>query len=331
MTAPLYPVSDHCDGRRFFNPDRSAERTFGEVLRWNLNRVRVPWPSTYPTITTPDVHTPVGRGQVRVTWIGHATFLLQYPGLTLLTDPVFSQSCSPIPFLGKGFNRVQPPALGLTDLPRIDVVLLSHDHYDHCDLRSLRELVDLHQPSALTPLGNGDLLRRAGFSAAKITELDWWQSHPLAESGARLTVTPAQHWSKRLSSKRNQRLWGGFHIQGPNAGPAVYFVGDTGYRPNLFNAIPQRLGPPHLALIPIGAYEPRWFMREQHCDPAEAVAIHRECGARQSLAMHWATFRLADDGYTEPGTTLAAAVRAAGLPTDCFNASWPGSCTLISA
>lgn len=315
--ATAFPISDHCDGQRFFNPRGHINRTWSDVLKWRRTSKGQPWPASVEIDTAPPPPPPAGDG-LACTFINHATFLLRWANLSVLTDPVFSACAGPFGRLGP--RRVHPPGVALNDLPAIDVVLLSHDHYDHCDLPSLRALSRRHAPIAITPLGNGALLRRAGFAAEKIIELDWWQRHELP--GLTVTLAPARHWSNRLSGQRNHRLWGGFHLQA--TAHSVAFIGDTGYDPEFFKTIRQRLGAPDLALIPIGAYEPRWFMAPQHCDPAEAVQIHLDLGARQSLGMHWGTFQLTDEAREAPLTELAAAIHAQGITPEAFRAIPPG-------
>jgi L-ascorbate metabolism protein UlaG (beta-lactamase superfamily) len=316
MAAP-FPLSDHCDGQRFFNPRRHEERTWRDILSWKLSGQPSPWPvrSAHPPRPTE----PLAGQRLAATWIGHSTFLLQTPAGNLLTDPVYSDRVGPGGLIGP--RRVQDPGVDFTDLPAIDVVLLSHDHYDHCDRATLRRLWQTHAPLGVTPLGNAPLLRSAGFAPERIVELDWWQSHTAAP-GLELTLTPARHWSNRLRGPRNSRLWGGFHLKTPQA--CAYFAGDTAYDELFFAAIRTRLGPPDLALIPIGAYAPRWFMAAQHCDPTEAVQIHRELGAGLSLGMHWGTFQLTDEGVGEPPRELARALIAAELHADTFRVCAPG-------
>lgn len=317
MPAP-FPISDHCDGRRFFNPRRHEDRTWFDVLRWKRAAQPGPWPARVPSAarSTPPA---LAGARLAATWIGHATFLLQTRAGTVLTDPVFSDRVGPFNRLGP--VRVRPPGVAFDDLPAIDVVLLSHDHYDHCDHPSLQKLWRRHAPLAVTPLGNAPLLRAAGFPPDRIVSLDWWRSHT-TPAGLAVTATPARHWSNRLSGPRNGRLWSGFHLRTPDT--SVFFAGDTAYDDEMFTGIRQNLGAPDLALLPIGAYLPRWFMKEQHCDPAEAVQIHRELGARTSIGMHWGTFPLTDDGYEDPPRELAAALAAAGLPGSAFLACAPG-------
>jgi L-ascorbate metabolism protein UlaG (beta-lactamase superfamily) len=259
------------------------------------------------------------------TWINHASFLLQAHGHALLIDPVWTDRVGPFGMLGP--RRVHPPGLRFEDLPRIDTILLSHDHYDHCDLATLRRLARRHPDARfITPLGNGSLARRAGFSANAIDELDWWESVSLHNGGS-VQLTPARHWSNRLRGLRNRRLWGGFRLH--LGGRSFHFVGDTGVDDALFREIHTRCGPPDLAAIPIGAYEPRWFMAAQHCNPAEAVALHRALGARTSVAMHWGTFPLTDEGRLEPVRALDEAVREANLDRDAFRVLAPGESVIV--
>ncbi len=304
-----FPPSDHFNGKTFFNPDH-VNRTWLDVLRWRRTSRPAKWPASVPLSPHPPPVAPRGDAWT-ITWIGHATFLVQTAQGNFLTDPQFSHRCGPFGRLGP--PRVQPPGLPLEALPRIDYLLLSHDHYDHCDLPTLRSLARRHDPLVVTPLANAPLIRRGGLR--RIVELDWWTRHALA-SGVTVTLTPARHWSNRLSGRRNARLWGGFFVN--HRDRAWWFASDTGYDATLFASIRQRLGAPDVAMIPIGAYEPRWFMAPQHCNPAEAVQIHRDVGARTSLAMHWGTWPLTDEARDEPVQALAAARTAAHVSADAF-------------
>ncbi len=310
MSTP-FPLSDHCDGQRFFNPHHHDDRSWRDVWKWKRHAQRGPWPSRLPS-TPSSKPTPLANSPLAATWIGQATFLLQTRVVNVLTDPVYSDRVGP---LNIGPHRVRAPGIAFDDLPAIDLVLLSHDHYDHCDLATLRRLWRKHAPLALTPLGNAPLLRSAGFSPERIVELDWWQSHTAAPR-LDITLTPARHWSNRLRGPRNGRLWGGFFLNAPGA--TALFTGDTAYDATMFHDIRTRLGSPDLAMIPIGAYAPRWFMKEQHCDPSEAVQIHRDLGARVSIGMHWGTFPLTDEGFDEPPRELARALATAGLAPSEF-------------
>ena len=322
MPAP-FPLSDHCDGQQFFNPSGHDNRSWHDILSWKLSGLPKRWPAVAAHPPRPTA--PLIGQRLAATWIGHSTFLLQTSAGNLLTDPVYSQRVGPGGLVGP--RRVQAPGVDFTDLPAIDVVLLSHDHYDHCDLATLRRLWQTYAPLAVTPLGNAPLLREAGFLPERIVELDWWQSHA-ALPGLELTLTPARHWSNRVRGRRNARLWGGFHLK--TASVTAFFAGDTAYDDQFFGAIRSRLGPPDLALIPIGAYAPRWFMSAQHCDPTEAVKIHRELGSQLSVGMHWGTFQLTDESVDEPPRELARALDAAELPAAAFRVCAPGQCVGIT-
>lgn len=307
----------------FRNPGRHEDRTWLDVLRWKLTSRAAPWPQ--PAQTKPRPAPPPPVAGLSATWVGHSSFLIQSPDGAWLTDPVWSARVGP--FGGLGPRRAQPPGLDFRTLPPIDAVWLSHDHYDHCDLPTLRRLAREH-PSArlVSPLGYEDLARRAGFGPARQVMLDWWQGVELAP-GCRLTATPARHWGNRLSGRRNQRLWCGWHLAGPDG--ALHFAGDTALDEGLFMDVRRVLGAPDLALLPIGAYAPRWFMREQHCDPEEAVRLFLALGARRGVAMHWGTFRLTDEPRDEPVARLAGALRAAGLAAEVFKAVEVGETVVV--
>jgi L-ascorbate metabolism protein UlaG (beta-lactamase superfamily) len=253
------PVSDHFDGKRFVNPSGSGGQPFSAVPRLLLEP-RTRWPRHVPV--SPQLPPPLDGAAAAVTFIGHATFLIQTPAGNLLTDPVYSQHAGPLNVFGP--RRVRQPGVRFDDLPLISTVLLSHNHYDHCDLPTLRRLARRFDPLVVTPVGNGRLVRSAGIR--RLEELDWWQQ--AASSALPVTLTPAQHFSARTPSDRNRALWGGFVVQA--GGRRIYFAGDTAYAP-FFRDIAERTGPIDLALLPIGAYEPRWFMQAVHMNPAEAV------------------------------------------------------------
>lgn len=311
------PVSDHFDGRVFFNPGGAGgDKSVLDLLRWKFAGGAAPWPETaapglHPLPLAAAPAAPVRDGEVTATFVGHATFLLQWRGLTLLTDPVWSERCSPVTWAGP--KRVRPPAIAWDDLPPIDLVLLSHNHYDHLDLPTLRRLEAHSQPTIVTGLGNRAFLEAHGLTRS--AELDWWQSHE--EGGTRVTFTPAVHWSNRGGHGRNATLWGAFMIEA--AGTRVYFGGDTGYGTH-FTETRRRLGAPDLALLPIGAYEPRWFMKTMHMNPEEAVQAHRDLGARRSLGLHFGTWQLTDEAIDAPVQALATARVAGGVGEAEFRA-----------
>lgn len=295
------PRSDHFDGTRFSNRGRLQHESLGGVLKWMLSRDRGPW----RRIEAEPGPAPPARvdGGPRVTFVNHATFLLQVDGLNVLTDPVWGARTSPVRWAGP--KRFRPPGIRFSDLPPIDLVLLSHDHYDHLCEETMRRLAAAHRPAVVTGLGNGALLR--AFGVERAVELDWWDAAELA--GARVTFTPAQHFSGRGLTDRDRTLWGAFVLETPSA--RIYFGGDTGMGPH-FAETRARLGAPDLALLPIGAYRPAWFMSRVHVSPAEAVEAARRLEARISVATHFGTFALADDGMEEPVEDLRAALAALG-------------------
>ena len=300
------PQSDHFNGKTFFNPGAPAQAGLLDLFKWKLTSKAAPWPES---VTVPPASVPAAPGAdgLTATWIGQSTFLLRSSAATLLTDPVFSERASPVAWAGP--RRVAPPAIDFDSLPRIDLVLLSHDHYDHCDLPALGRLARRDQPLVAAPLGHRKLLAGAGFG--RVLELDWWESRD-ALPGVQVTLVPSQHWSRRGPFSTNTRLWGGFMVR--TGGRLAYFVGDSGYAESLFAEIGRRCGPPDLSMIPIGAYEPRWFMRDAHMNPEEAVRVHRDVGSRRSVAMHWGTFQLTDEARDEPVRALREA-RGPEAPT----------------
>ena len=317
-TNPYYtgPVSDHFDGTRFFHPGHRVVNCTSDFFKWQFTTKRAPWPRhAAPTGFPPPPRRVTGAG-LSVTFIGQASVLIQTGGLNILTDPFFSLRASPVSFAGP--RRAAPPGLALKALPPVDVILLSHNHYDHMDLPGLRALHDLFRPRIITPLGNAAIIKRAGRDFA-IDEADWGDQLRLAP-GLDVTLTPALHWSKRTFYDRNMALWCAFvlHSEDHNAGP-VYFAGDTGYGDGRhFRDVRAAFGAPRLALLPIGAYEPRWFMMAQHMNPAEALKAHHDLGAARSLAIHHATIQLTNEAIDAPANALAAAMRTAGVAPECF-------------
>ena len=291
-------ASDHFDGSRFSNePGVPSRPGVLPILKWKFSRRTGPaWPGFVEA--PPGPPPPERVADLRVTFVGHSTVLVQQDGVNILTDPVWSPRIGPVPRLGVA--RKRPPGIRFEDLPPIDVVLLSHDHFDHLDLPTLRQLSRAHpKVTIITGLGHRELLESSGVRA-RVIELDWWQSATVR--GLEFVATPAAHWSGRQPFSQNEALWAGFVIRGP-AG-VTYFAGDTGWGPH-FQEIRDRFGPPRLALIPIGAYKPEWFMSPQHIGPKEAFEAARLLGAATSVAIHFGTFDLADDGQDEAPKELA--------------------------
>jgi L-ascorbate metabolism protein UlaG (beta-lactamase superfamily) len=305
--APARPVSDHFDGSIFFNVPSDPHKGLWDVLRWQFSRRPGPWPER---LGPPVVDLPPSppSGTMDVTWLGHATLLLRLGPATVLTDPIFSERASPVPFAGP--KRVRPPALSVTELPGVDAVVVSHSHYDHLDLPSLKALEARFQPWFLVPLGLGGLLRGEGLT--HVRELDWWEAFDVPGTSLTATLAPSRHWSARTPFDHHETLWGAWMLRAD--GRSAYFAGDTGYGPH-FTEARERLGPPDLALLPIGAYAPRWFMQDHHMDPAGAVQAMLDLGAKAAVPMHYATFRLTDEAFDAPVQELADACAAKGVKT----------------
>jgi len=331
----------------YYNPDQPHHRpdgfqnaevpfepkTLGEVLRWrwDATRQRLPHPPRTPIPTqAPDldfIHRNATAGsamQPAVTWIGHATALMQCSGVNALTDPIFSERASPVRFAGP--QRHQPPGLALRELPRIDLVLVSHNHYDHLDDASVRAL---HAqpggpPLFVVPLGLKTWFATRGIRS--VVELDWWQAHTLPgpKGPVEVVLVPAQHWSARGLGDRMATLWGGFAVFGPDC--HWFYAGDTAYSREFARMrgrfaerqSPARGGGFDLALLPIGSYEPRWFMAGQHVNVEEALQIHRDLGAQRSLGVHWGTYALTDEPLDEPPRRLTQLSLSQGLAQDEF-------------
>jgi L-ascorbate metabolism protein UlaG (beta-lactamase superfamily) len=299
------------------NLDGTANRGFWDLISWKLGAwwnglPKEPEGSYHPSVLRPDtVALNEHRLNPSVTWIGHATLLIQMGGLTVLTDPHLTERASP--FDNFGPKRRVPPALSLDELPHADVVLISHNHYDHLDRKTVERLAAQAgaPPQFFVPLGLKSWFEDLGIPS--VTEMDWWDETEFR--GLRIHFTPGQHWSARTRFDTNQTLWGGWLVESPEL--RFFFAGDTGYSAD-FREIRERLGPVDLAALPIGSYEPRWFMKDMHIDPDEAVRIHQDLGARYSVAMHWGTFQLTDEPLDEPPKRLAEALGKAGIAPERF-------------
>lgn len=309
------PYSAHFDGECFFNPGAPAGKSWRDVLRWWSTRRREPWPRWRDLRATPQLPTALPAGEGALTLINHMTFLMQLPELTLMTDPVYSERPSPVSFAGP--RRTHAPGVPFEQLPPVDLVLVSHNHYDHLDIPTLRRLARRYAPVFVTGLGNAAFLREQGI--AQVVELDWWQEALV--KGMRISFTPAQHWSDRGWSSRNRTLWGGMWLQ--SAEQQIYFCGDSAYSAQ-FAQLRARFGAPDVALLPIGCYEPRWFMCEQHMNPDDAVRAHLDLGARLSIGGHHGCFRLTDEGIDDPVRDLRAALQKYGVSAELFRAPLPG-------
>ncbi|MGA8740585.1 MAG: MBL fold metallo-hydrolase [Terracidiphilus sp.] len=297
------PVTDHFDGKQFHHAGLSStDKSLIDLLRWKLFAKPSSWPQSVPARSGLKPDSSVEG--LRITAIGHASTLIQVAGINILVDPVWSDRASPFNWTGP--RRRNPPAVALEDLPKIHAVLVTHNHYDHMDTATIGALWQTHKPAVISPLGNDTVIRRDAPSV-NVQTGDWWQSFSLSDQ-VRATIVPAYHWSARNLGDRRFALWGGFILKTP-AG-LVYCAGDTAWQDGkIFADIRNRCGSPLVAILPIGAYEPRWFMKTQHTDPAEALQIAIDLGARHLLGVHWATFQLTDEPWDEPAKLLESAMR----------------------
>lgn len=309
--APKYydgPVSDHFDGQRFYNPGKPMDKNFFDVLRWYATRERQPWPdySDLPATDQPPLR--VEGDQLRIGFVGHVTLLIQTRGLNILTDPVWSERASPFTWIGP--QRVHPPGIRFEDLPPIDLVLISHNHYDHLDLATVERLWHRDRPRIITPLGNETIIL-ARIPDARVEAHDWGDQVAVSPQ-VTVHLEPMHHWSARSPWDRNRALWAAFVLVTPEG--RICFVADSGYGGgDAFRAIAAKHGPLRFAALPIGSYDPRWFMTYGHMNPEEAVLAWTELGRPPMLPIHYGTFQLADTGYEAPLRDLRAAKEAAGV------------------
>lgn len=311
------PISDHFDGLRFCNPGQmSTDRSLAELLRWQRSGERIAWPEIASTVV-PAVP-PKRSAALRVTMVGHACVLIQLGGVNLLVDPLWCDRAGPAGLLGP--RRADAVGIRFDQLPPVDVVLLTHNHYDHLDAATVRRLQARHAPRFITPLGNDVLVRRIA-RGIDVVAGDWHDV--ISFNSVEIVIWPAHHWSARSGLDRRMALWGGFVVKTATA--TVYIAGDTGYGDGaIFRALAAAHGAPSLAVLPIGAYEPRWFMKPQHVNPAEAVRIMQDCGAAAAIGVHWGSFQLTDEPRDAPVHALGVALAAAGIEPRRFRAFRPG-------
>jgi len=312
LSAPKYngPVSDHFNGKQFINPGNVKAKGLAEVLKWMRTRKQGEWKRIDQVGSAEKPVERIHQG-IRITFVNHSTFLIQVDGVNILTDPVWSERTSPFSWAGP--KRMRQPGISFNDLPTIDFVLLSHNHYDHLDLATVKKLSQKYRPKIITPLGVKAFLEKEKINGHG--DLDWWEEVKLTDSLAVQSV-PAQHFSGRGMFDRDATLWCGYVIR--RTGGNIYFAGDSGYNATLFKEIGIRCAPINIALIPIGAFKPEWFMAPIHCSPEEAVKIHLEVNARQSIATHFGTFPLADDGQHDAAIGLKKALAEQSISENDF-------------
>lgn len=327
ISAPSYrgPKSEHFDGKRFRNPDGVRARGLLDVIKWSLTGDPGEWKDYIKNgnITYgPPPQNMVDNGETTITFVNHATFLIQTNGLNILTDPIWSDRASPFQWIGP--KRMRPPGIRFEDLPEIHAVLISHNHYDHLDMGTVKRLHREFDPLFITPLGITPFLKKHGIT--NTIELDWWEERQMNDD-VTVAGVPAQHFSGRGLTDRDKTLWCGFVVQTPTGN--IYFAGDTGYD-GFFKDIGKRYAPIDVALIPIGAFRPRWFMSPIHVSPEEAVFIHQDVQAETSIGIHFGTFPMADDGMTEPPEELAKARAKHGVADTSFITLEEGSSETFS-
>ena len=303
--------SDHFDGARFFNP--TLPKGYAPSRRAVFKMAREPrsrWPAWVENSGVHRLNEMRGANEIAITFVNHATFVVQTGGITILTDPVWSERASPFRWIGP--KRVRHPGVALDDLPNIDIVLLSHNHYDHLDIATLRNLRGRFTPTVFAAAGDARLVGSLGYKI--LHELDWWEAIQFNDT-LKITFVPAQHFSARGLFDQKKSLWGGYVIE--SRGRRIYFGGDSGYSTH-FADIKTRLGPPDIALLGIGSYEPQWFMQPIHMNPVEAVHAHCDLGSRQSIGMHFGTFQLSAEAIDQPQADLTRALSECGIPESEF-------------
>jgi L-ascorbate metabolism protein UlaG (beta-lactamase superfamily) len=291
------------DGKRFYNLNHT--KTTGKLknfIKWQFNKKKSTWPDWVENEQADPIYEKIENSDLRVTFVNHATVLIQTQGLNILTDPVWSKRVSPIKWLGP--KRIKNPGISFDLLPKIDLILLSHDHYDHLDIATLVKLNKKFAPKIFAGLKINNILKKSDKSF-NCHEMGWWEGAKVID-GVNIHFVPAKHWSGRNGFYNlNSSLWGGFVVETPDGN--IYFAGDTGYSDH-FKLIQQRFDKFRLSLLPIGAYDPKWFLTEFHIDPNEAAIAHKELNSSYSMAIHYGTFKLSDEDYHQPGIDLNIAL-----------------------
>lgn len=324
--APYYigPLSNHFDGALFFNPDPNPnEPTKKRLFGWLLQKKEDTWPSKvsiHPAIPVKKVF----GNELKVTFVNHATVLIQTQGLNILTDPIWAERASPLPFMGP--KRVHDPGITFNTLPPIDIVLISHNHSDHLDFETIYKIYERDHPKIYCGLGVDEQIKQY-FPHIHAEGLDWEYIAPITPELS-VVFVPAHHWSSRELNDRNKTLWGGFVLKVPAGN--IYFSGDTGFNNGKhFEAIKEKFAPLRLSLLPIGAYLPRDIMHRNHLSPDEAVKVHKILESQNSLAVHFGTFRLSNESHGDPKEDLMIALKNDMIPLDKFRVLAPGESWIV--
>ena len=318
------PPVRYFDGRCFYNEDSTATHTLFDVAKLFFVHEYGLWPETKHPVTPRIPESVPPRTQI--TYVGHATFLIQIAGLNILTDPIWSEKAGPFSMIGP--QRIVDPGIAFQQLPKIDYVLVSHNHYDHLDGATLSHLILRDDPMIVTFYGNGSIIK-SFHRQARVVELGWWNDVHIEQASVTITGCPAHHWSARGVLDRNKALWGGFMVTA--AQHKIYFAGDTAYSYNHCRQIKQKLGSPDVALLPIGAYTPRWFMKNSHMSPQDAVRAHQLLDARLSIGMHFDVFPMSDEAYQQPLADLSIACALSNVHSEKFVTLNPGHYIELSA
>ncbi len=301
------PISDHFDGKHFYNPELKVTKGFADVIKWKMNSDKKQWPEFVDDVKQIKP-TPSNKNEIKTTFINHATVLIQNSELNILTDPIWSDRASPVNFMGP--KRARIPGVKIEDLPRIDLILISHNHFDHLDLKTLKILYQKFQPMVYVPLGNKQLLEGEGIIAE---EMDWGDVKQF--KNAKITFEPALHWSARGMFDRFKTLWGSFVIELHQK--KIYFAGDTGYGSH-FKTLREKYKNFELSFLPIGAYEPRWFMKDFHLNPKDAVQAHLDLNSQKSIGIHFGTFQLSDEAIDDPNKDLSRELKLKNMEQNTF-------------
>ena len=317
------PKSDHFNGVRFFNPNKARSLQKASFWKWRMTRPKSKWPK-FVANEFEDIPPSLVNDNIRISFVGHISFLIQFGGINILVDPVWSDIIGPFNLFG--VKRVNKPGIEFTNLPKIDIVLISHNHYDHLDLATIKKLQKRDNPLFVMPLGNDKMLNHI-VKYDQIKLLDWNESTIIRD--LKINLVPVQHWSKRTLFDTNKALWGGFVIES-NLGK-IFFAGDTGFgEGDNFKNVRKQYGPMDISFLPIGSYKPEWFMEYSHMNPMDAVKTHLILESKLSIATHFGTFDLADDEYDEPVRDLNLALIEHNLPTQQFRALKVGESIIVN-